>query len=65
MDDPQPTKRAAAFMAANAKSVCVIGSAHVGGGATYTLEDQTVYTLSAEDCRSLPDNWHPRWLHGQ
>lgn len=63
-DTPQPTKRAAAFMAANAVSRVVEGHTHHGGGGTYTLADGTVYKLTLEDARSLPEGTYPRWLHG-
>lgn len=61
-DTPQPTKRAAAFMAANAQSPVVEGRTYPGGGGSYTLEDGSHYKLTLEDCRSMPNM--PRWLHG-
>lgn len=61
---PTPTKRAAAFMAANTVSRVVEGVTNHGGGGTYTLADGTVYKLDLEDARSLPEGQYPRWLHG-
>lgn len=60
MSGPEPTKRAAAFMAANAQSPVVSGEAFPSGGAHYRLEDGSEYKLTLEDCRSMP---MPRWLH--
>ena len=59
---PTPTKRAAAFMAANATSPIVTGIISADMFATYQLEDRTIYRLSPEDVATLPDKL--RWLHG-
>lgn len=62
-DNTPPTKRAAAFMSANATSPVVEGYAHPGGSGRYVLENGADYKLTAEDLQSLPFNWMPRWLH--
>lgn len=59
-DLPTPTKRAAAFMAANAASPVVEGHAYAGGGGRYVLENGSDFKLDLEDMRSMP---MPRWLH--
>ena len=66
-----PTKAAAAFIAANAKSPVVEGEVktialpgkggmieHIGDGGRYRLKNGKWYDLSLEDCRSMP---MPRW----
>lgn len=50
--------KAKAFMAANAKSPVVYGSAQPGGGAYYRLRDGSKWRLSLYDCRSTPQ---PDW----
>ena len=51
--------KARAFMAANAKSPVVYGSAQPGGGGYYRLQDGSTFRLSLYDCRSTPQ---PKWL---
>lgn len=60
LETVKPTKRAAAFMAANRDSPVVSGNAYAGGGGSYTLENGAHYKLTLEDMRSMP---MPRWLH--
>lgn len=60
MGDIRPTPKAQGFIDANKESPVVSGSAHPGGGGVYTLEDGRSFSLSLEDCRSMP---MPRWLH--
>lgn len=53
------TKKAEEFVRANAESPVVIGEVlGPNGGARYTLDDGRRFTLSVEDCKSMP---HPRW----
>lgn len=55
-------KNAASFKTANDESPVVAG--HVisleNGGGQYTLENGKIFRLTAEECRSLPENY-PKW----
>jgi len=61
MSAPEPTKRAAAFMAANATSPVTDGFI-TSTGMTYALEDGSVYKLNDKDLATLPDA-SVKWLH--
>lgn len=53
------TENARAFLTANAKCAVMSGSVHGrNGGATYTLTNGKSFSLSVEECRSIPT---PRW----
>jgi len=62
MNDIQPTKKAARFMAENKESHVVSGTAKHGGGGIYTLKNGKRFDLSLDDMRSMP---MPDWGFGE
>lgn len=54
------TEKAKRFIAANANSPVVSGSAKPEGGARYRLRDGKVFVLTLAECRSMP---MPKWDH--
>lgn len=56
MNDPTtPTPDAAKFMKANKKHLVIAGDVMMHDGTVYyRLENGATYTLTSEDCRSMP-----------
>lgn len=48
------------FVSANDMFPVVSGSAHTKGGAVYELANGSLYQLTLEECRALPEGY-PKW----